>query len=89
LELTNLYVLKPKIHSKIQSNIYVLIYEMKIIIYFNKPSISFFFFLFIKPYLLETKAHTQKETSKATCIFNNLLETYFYKLEFENECTLV
>ncbi len=33
---------------------------------------------------LKPKEHIEKQTSKATCILKNLLETYFYNLKYEN-----
>jgi len=36
---------------------------------------------------LEPKAHSEKKTSKVTCILKNLLKIYFYSLKYENLCT--
>jgi hypothetical protein len=37
---------------------------------------------------LKPKAHSEMETSKATCILKNLLTTYFYSFKYKNQSTL-
>jgi len=76
-------VFKLTFSFKILSNRYVLIYDMKIIIYFNKPSncFSIFFLLNSTWHLLETKSPCSKVNVKNYLCFKKIIWKLFLQVE--------